>query len=217
MIVHHPSPEQLFDYAAGTLNEAQALIIAAHCSLCAACARQVAAYEALGGATLDEVTPAAVSDASFAEVLARLDDPIIVTPPKVEVDRETRALIPAPLRRYLGGNLRDLPWRSVGRMYEEVRLELPLKRAKASLMRLKPGTLMPQHGHRGQEWTLVLAGGYSDGGESFGRGDFDAKDPSHRHQPRVDDDGECLCLVVLDAPVKLTGTLGLFVNPFLRI
>ena len=33
----------------------------------------------------------------------------------------------------------------------------------------------------------------------------------------VDPDGECLCFVVLEAPVKLIGPLGRLINPFLRI
>ena len=84
-------------------------------------------------------------------------------------------------------------------------------------MRLKPGAAMPPHTHRGNEFTLVLAGGYKDQGNQFLRGDFDFKDPSHKHRPVVDNDGPCLCLVVLDAPVKLTGSFGRLVNPFLRI
>lgn len=64
---------------------------------------------------------------------------------------------------------------------------------------------MPRHTHRGNEMTVVLAGGYSDNGVSYGPGDFSLKDGDDHHQPRVDDDGVCLCLVVLDAPVRLTG------------
>jgi putative transcriptional regulator len=32
----------------------------------------------------------------------------------------------------------------------------------------------------------------------------------------ADEDGECIGLVVLDAPVRLTGAVGRLVNPFLR-
>jgi putative transcriptional regulator len=217
MINHHPTPDALFEYASGTLGEGQALAVATHASLCTACAHEIEAIEAAGGALLEAVPTADVSERALAAVLDRLDEPIALPPRRPAFDAETRRLLPKPLLHYLGANLGDLPWRSVGRMYEEARLPLALKAAKASLMRLKPGTLVPQHGHRGQEWTLVLTGGYHDGGEAFARGDFDAKDPSHRHQPRVDDDGECLCLVILDAPLKLSGPLGLLVNPFLRI
>lgn len=217
MIQHHPSAEMLFEYAAGALSEGKALAIAAHCSLCRSCASDVAAFEAVGGALLEAEHGVDVSESALESVLARLDEPVAASKAQPQFDRATRKMLPEPLLRYLNASLSQLPWRSVGRLYEEVRLPLKLKTAKASLMRLKPGTLMPHHGHRGQEWTVVLAGGYHDGGVGFGRGDFDAKDPSHRHQPRVDDDGECLCLVVLDAPVKLSGALGVIVNPFLRI
>ncbi|MCU0838866.1 MAG: ChrR family anti-sigma-E factor [Rhodospirillales bacterium] len=217
MTHHHPPADVLFDYAAGTLSEGEALAVAAHASLCSRCAREIAMLEAAGGSLVDVAEPMAISHGALDAVLARLDEPIVIAPRQPELDAETRRVVPKPLHAYVGRSLKELPWRTVGRMYEEVRLPLPAKGPKVSLMRLKPGTLVPRHGHRGQEWTVVLAGGYHDGGVSFTRGDFDAKDASHRHQPRVDDDGECLCLVVLDAPLKLTGTIGLFVNPFLRI
>jgi putative transcriptional regulator len=37
------------------------------------------------------------------------------------------------------------------------------------------------------------------------------------HRPVVDSDEECICLAVLDAPLKLTGMIGRLVNPFLRM
>ena len=36
------------------------------------------------------------------------------------------------------------------------------------------------------------------------------------HRPIAHDDGECLCLAVLDAPISLTGTVGRLLNPFIR-
>jgi putative transcriptional regulator len=216
MINHHPQPDLLYDYAAGTLPEGLALAVATHLALCPDCALQVHRMERLGGALLDEVAPEEVSDHLLDAVMARLDEPVPVAP-RASLDRDTLAVVPSPLRRYLGRSLGDLPWRSVGRMFQEFRLPLSSSGMKASLMRLRPGILMPQHTHRGNEYTMVLAGGYQDAGKAFGPGDFDAKDRADKHQPVVDADGECICLVVLDAPVKLTGTVGLLVNPFLRI
>jgi putative transcriptional regulator len=132
-------------------------------------------------------------------------------------DSETAALVPEPLLPYLGRGLAHLAWRGVGRMFEEAPVRTTLKGFKASLMRLKPGAEMPVHTHRGTEYTLVLAGGFKDNGEQFARGDFAYKDSSHEHRPVVDTGGPCLCLVVLDAPVKLTSAMGRLVNPFLRI
>ena len=49
--------------------------------------------------------------------------------------------------------------------------------------------------------TLVLAGGFSDGDGHYQRGDFSFSDGEVDHSPVADDDGECLCLTVTDAPL----------------
>ena len=217
MIRHHPPYDLILEYGTGFSGEGVALAIAVHASLCPECRRQVADIEAVGGALLEEIEPAPLSDGLLDSVMARLDEQPLTEARGPRTDAATRRLVPPPLLRYLDSNLDDLPWRSVGRMFQEFRLPLANKNVKASLMKLRPGSLMPRHTHRGHEITLVLAGGYQDGDEQYARGDFSAKDAEHMHQPIVDDDGECLCLVVLDAPLKLTGPVGRLINPFLRI
>ena len=76
---------------------------------------------------------------------------------------------------------------------------------------------MPVHTHRGREYTLVLAGSYRDNGSHYGPGDVSLKDASDVHRPVVAGDEDCVCLAVLDAPLRLTGMLGRLVNPFLRM
>ena len=218
MINHHPPLELLFDYATGSLPEPVALVIASHASLCGHCRDRVRSVESVGGALLDSIEPVDVTDSALECVLARLDEPEVATSRQPAAsDPETGDVVPEPLLPYLGRGLAHLAWRGVGRMFEEASLPLTIKGFKASLMRLKPGAEMPVHTHRGTEYTLVLAGGYKDGGEQFIRGDFDRKDSSHEHRPVVDTEDSCLCLVVLDAPVKLTSAMGRLVNPFLRI
>lgn len=217
MIRHHPPFDLILDYATGLSGEGAALAIAVHASLCPTCRMQIADIEAVGGALLEEIEPEPVSEALLNAVMGRLDEEAPDEGRSPVVDAATRRLVPSPLLRYLGCSLDDLPWRSVGRMFQEFRLPLANKNIKASLMKLRPGSLMPRHTHRGHEITLVLAGGYRDGDEQYVRGDLSAKDAEDMHQPVVDNDGECLCLVVLDAPLKLTGTVGRLINPFLRI
>lgn len=218
MINHHPPLELLFDYATGSLPEPVALIVASHASLCERCNDQVRSVENIGGVLLDSVEPAEVDEGALAAVMARLDHPeVSAARPRTVAENTVDAVVPEPLLPYLGRGLAHLAWRGIGRMFEEVPLQTTIKGFKASLMRLKPGSEMPVHTHRGTEYTLVLAGGYKDNGEQFVRGDFSFKDSSDEHRPIVDADEPCLCLVVLDAPVKLTSAMGRLVNPFLRI
>lgn len=220
MINHHPADELLFDYAAGALGEGPALAIAGHVAMCEACQEHVAMLEAVGGALLEGIRGEPVSEGLLAATLAMLDAP---EPAQVEASSERLPSgdpIPEPLLPYLGRGLANLAWRKVGGIIaavEEARLPVAAKGIKVALMRLKAGSLMPMHTHRGNEYTLVLAGGFSDSGKEFGPGDFVASDSTHTHQPVVDDDGDCLCLVVLDAPLRLSGAMGRIFNPFLRI
>ncbi len=218
MINHHPPLELLFDYATGSLPEPVALVVASHASLCARCREEVRCVESIGGALLDSVEPMAVDDGALEAVMARLEEPeVAAARPLAAIDPDTAKVAPEPLLPYLGRGLAHLAWRGVGRMFDEVPLKMTVKGFKATLMRLRPGAEMPVHTHRGTEYTLVLAGGFKDNGDQFARGDFAFKDSSDEHRPVVDHDESCLCLVVLDAPVKLTSAMGRLVNPFLRV
>lgn len=216
MIRHHPAEELLCEYAAGCLSEAAALTIATHASLCPACAAVIAAFEAIGGALLEAETPAEVDAAALNALFAAADRAPSDPPPPTAFDAETLAAIPLPLRAYLSASLGRLTWRRIGPWLDEARLVVSSPAVKASLMRVRPGTVLPRHSHRGLEYTLVLAGGFADHGVAYGRGDFALGDASSEHHPVVDDDG-CLCLVVLDAPVRLLGPFGRLLNPFLRL
>ena len=58
MIRHHLTDDLLMGYAAGVLPEAFSLVAATHVSLCDDCRARLAAFEAVGGAVLEEGTAA---------------------------------------------------------------------------------------------------------------------------------------------------------------
>lgn len=221
MISQHPPFDLIVDYAAGSLPEGVAMVVACHIEMCRMCRDRVVELEVVGGALLDTIPPIPISNRELEDVMARIDaledaveDAAAVAVPPVSVGG---AILPAALGRFVGKALERLTWRKRGGLFEEARLPVGAGPFTVSLMRLKAGASVPRHTHRGVEYTLVLAGGFADGDRQFGPGDFSAKDGSVEHSPVVDDDGECLCLVVQDAPVKLTGTFGRLVNPFLRM
>ena len=71
-----------------------------------------------------------------------------------------------------------------------------------------PGRVMPSHTHDGSEVTLVLRGGFSDPTGHYRRGDIAIADRDLDHHPRADDDEDCICFAVIDAPLRLTGPLA---------
>ena len=223
MPAHHLSEEILMAYAAGSLPEALSLVVASHITLCPECRAEVERYEALGGSLIDDIDPASVSESALSDIFARLDhdessggDGVpwggSLTPERREIADPS---IPRPLRDYLDRDLDSLAWRTVIRGVEEAEINLEAGDCRTRLMRIQPGVAMPRHTHSGEEVTLVLEGGYSDAAGHFGRGDVQTADPSVDHQPVADPGEVCLCLVVSDAPLKLTGPIGRWLNPFI--
>ncbi len=231
---HHPSDDYLIAYAAGSLEEPLSLVVATHLALCPRCRKEVERLEALGGVLLEDEAAAetATDERALDSVLSRLDAPApiapgpiapgpiatgpIATAPKPRQAAPGDLRVPAPLRDYLGGGLEQLDWKA-HKGFDEAELLSDAPGFRTRLMRIKSGTAMPAHTHRGNELTLVLTGGFSDEHGHFLRGDLAEADASVKHQPIADPGEDCICLAVTDAPLRLTGPVGRLLNPFLRI
>lgn len=216
MIRHPAPPELLLDYASGALAEGPALLVAAHLAYSEEARADVAALEATAGEMLESMPPEALDDEALARTLARIEAPSEPPPAAPSGDAAARIVgtaIPAPLRRYLP---EDARWRSALGGIEEIELPLGDKSYRATLMRIGAGRGLPVHRHAGSEYTLVLAGGFADGHERFDRGDVCVADPTVEHRPVADADQPCICLLVTEAPVVLTGLFGRLLNPFLK-
>lgn len=217
----HPGEELRIEYAAGSLSEPMALLVATHVSLCASCRAEMAGLETLGGILLDTVAPIAMNDDSFDAVLARLDDPEPDDPlPGAQARGETGLAasasgLPKPLSDYVDRPVADLKWKSYGSL-SEVALLPDFPGYKTRLLRIRQGAAMPRHTHGGTELTLVLAGGFSDDSGHYARGDVATADPSVDHRPIADPGEDCYCLAVTDAPLRLTGPVGRLFNFMVR-
>lgn len=221
--IHHPSLELLLDYAAGSTGEAAGLALATHLALCPECREVVAQLESVGGALLEAIEPAALPPDSLDNLLARLGEPVQVPDRRSPADAATLGpvpgAVPQPLRGYIGQDLESIRWKRVMRGVEQAEVAVDRGRTgniRARLLRIAPGVRVPRHTHAGTEMTLVLAGGFSDGDRQYRRGDFSFCDGTTDHSPVADDDGECLCLTVTDAPLRLTGPLMRLLNPLIR-
>lgn len=210
--------ELMIDYASGALPEPVALAMATHISLSPAARDAYAQLNALGGMMLEALDDdGALSDDALDDVLQRLDAPEPVAPSVPDLDDRTRAIVPGPLQRYLPASLDSLPWKQVIRGVKEYRFETTVDGYKTALIRVAPGRPMPRHSHRGPEYTVILDGAYDDDdGMRLERGDICEAQPADNHQPVADPETGCICLIVLDAPLKLSGFLGTVINPFLK-
>lgn len=216
MITHHPPHEMIVEYANGSLPEAESLLVASHASMCAACREEISALEDIGGGLLESGEEAPVAEDALAHVLARIDrpEPEPAAAP-IEFDIETRRTVPPPLRPLLAGSLAALHWRRLGRGLRQA--DLPdYGGGRVSLLEIRASQKVAAHTHTGNEYTLVLRGGYRDGDAHYVAGDIAVADPSIDHAPVADDDGSCLCVTIRDGRTRLTGPVGRLFNPFVR-
>lgn len=205
--------ELLMAHAAGRLPEPVSLIVATHLALSPPARARYRRYESVGGALLDELEPVPLEDGAWERLLGRLgapEDEATAAPVKPEV-----AGLPRPLRDYLPGSLDELRWRSYGSA-AGIELDVKAPGYRTTLLRVHAGRRVPQHTHEGSELTLVLEGAFRDATGRYARGDLALADSSVDHRPVADPGEDCMCLTVTDAPLRLTGLFGRFLNPFVR-
>ena len=85
------------------------------------------------------------------------------------------------------------------------------------LLRIAAGSAVPQHGHGGEELTLILRGSYSDRFGRFAVGDIAELHRNVVHRPVVDKNDNCVCLVATEAPARFTSLIMRMIQPFVRI
>jgi putative transcriptional regulator len=217
---HHPAEELLASYAAGDMAEAPSLVIATHLALCPACRHHVADYEALGGELLTGLKSETLAEGSLSQTLARLEPSAdrrageapatqrsSPRPVPAPAGAGEQGMLPQPLRDYLSQAWADKAiWRKA--LPGLRTLKLKAAGAKVWMMELQPGKPIPHHGHTGQELVLVLSGGYHDGPTGYGPGDVHASGPETIHEPVADQDGPCLCLVMVEGSIRPRSLVG---------
>jgi putative transcriptional regulator len=209
---HHLSDDLLLDYAAGTLAEGWSLAVATHLALCAECRDKLAVAEAAGGQLLETLAQQPVDAGSWAAVRNRLGTPDAAGPSQPET-----AILPKPLRDYVGGDIDAIRWRRLGKGAAQLRLKTGDRQTQVRLLRIPAGKPVPEHSHRGRELTVVLTGAFHDGEALFARGDVEDADDSIQHIPTATPEADCICLAVTEAPLRFTSWIVRAMQPILGI
>ena len=238
----HPDIHWLTDYAAGNLPLSQALCISVHLSFCSQCQAEIEQLNSLGGLMLNKALSAeSASTESFNTVAADVQNAANQQKQDSDVSAATRLKVldlinsdlselsvpeaapandselPNCLDKLLPHGLDDLRWKKLSTSLSVARLEAGDTQREVALHRIKAGGGVANHDHHGREVTVVLTGSFSDQEGLYLPGDFLVKESGESHRPMASEDSECVCLSVLEAPVKFTGPLTRMINPFLRI
>jgi putative transcriptional regulator len=209
----------MLEYAAGTLDQAQDLIVAAHLALSPLARNVVRSCEAMGGFLLEhECQPVAMKPQSLQSLMQKLDEPC-------HDDDACRAAcktafaeeieLPGMLADVLQAQKKPPRWKPLYPGMKSVDLKMACRNSAARFLKIDPATKTPHHSHRGMEITLVLNGAFEDETGLYKRGDLIVTDETCEHTPVACPKNGCVCMIVTSAPIKLMGLAGLL-NPFLR-
>ena len=195
-IVHHPDVTTIMTCSAGSQPEALCAVVTSHLSMCPECMRELSLLEEIGVSLFE----CSVADATVAESkppsIADGIDQIREMPPY-----PTKGDVPWPLIPVLGGHhLDSIEWTEIRSGISTYPIELsPDATGDLRLLRLEPGARLPEHGHLGEELTLVLRGSCSDEGGAYVVGDMADLDDETRHSVVAGDQG---CILLIASEMK---------------
>jgi putative transcriptional regulator len=213
----HPDQFMLGDYAAGSLHGAFALPLAVHLEYCEQCRTEAHQLEEVGARLFEDLDPVPVSDDAFDQVLRRIEGPGAAVPGAGHGAVPAAAHgLPRVLQGLVPAGLDALEWKRIGSLRSS-RLRFGDPTREVALQHISAGGKVLEHGHRGAEITVVINGSFSDHDGCYRAGDFLVRGPEDVHRPVAAQDGDCLCLAVLEAPIRLEGWMGRLANPFLKI
>ena len=211
---HKIQDEWLLSYAAGALDPGRALMVGSHLAYHDDLQDAVANAEAIGGSLLDSIATADVREGMLDDLMRRLDDSVV---PEIKPVSANGGNYPQPLIEFLNCDLESLNWRFMGPGMRNARLWNGPNDERLWLLRARGGVAVPEHGHNGDEWTLILKGSYRTEQGQFGIGDMEVAGEDIIHQPLIDDGGECVCLVMTQGPIRLKSPMARMVQPFIGL
>ncbi len=210
------SEEAITEYAAGTLSPAKHMIIACQSELSADVAANVCEQEAIAASLLDDIEPVSMSDKFMQSVLQSLPDHKTPAQDLAPVS----GLAPKTLRNALGHGLRDMKWKTMVpgvSVYDVLGNRRYETGDRLYLLRVKGGMQMPEHSHRGEEWSLILTGQYSVGDKTYSRGDLHIEDERETHAPYINEGEDCICLIMTQGPLVMKNFLPKVVQKIVGI
>lgn len=205
---HHPSSETLIEYSAGTLSAALSVCVSVHLEYCETCRKQKEKLDSLAGILLEDIAPSDVSNDLLGNIFDEIDreettraGQINIEPHDIPEHSLSKHKLPSTINKLLKYEPENLRWRHHGRNVSSAKIT-QYDDLDMSLILINKGAKIPVHSHKGKEYTLVLDGSFSDEEGIYTQGDFIVCDENHSHSPVATTDSDCLCLVVMDAPLK---------------
>lgn len=212
---YHPDHAMLVEFAAGTLDTAASICVSAHLHFCGECRAELLSLNEVGAQLMAEATPEPVDDSVLDSVMAAIDG---LKPSKAsKIEQPISPSFPFSVSKLISDSAATLTWKRLTASVDIARFKTGQRAYEVALHKISAGGKTPKHDHNGLEFTVVLKGSFSDERAVYREGDFLLRQPGDVHQPMGAQNGECICLSALAAPIKLSNPLGFLMKPWLRI
>lgn len=205
------SEELYAAYTSGRLDPGFVLLLETQAALRPRLQDELDRTDVIGGALLEMENSAPMGFGALDRAMTALDDetaPVRKAASAATANLKELIRLPSPLQDFALDAAGNKGWQWAGKGLKILNLDVG-GATEVELLRIEPGCGAPRHSHRGNEFTLVVSGGFSDERGSYGPGDVSIAGPEDTHQPIADDDGVCFALAVRDGSLKFTGVLGL--------
>ncbi|WP_108879868.1 ChrR family anti-sigma-E factor [Anderseniella sp. Alg231-50] len=216
--VFHLDDATVVAYAGGSLSNCLSVVAASHVAMCDHCRAKVRTAEAVGAALLETSEKEQMSSDALSSVFERIDGSDWVQPKsRRDVSDDPDPSLPLPVSRLLDHKLDDVRWKTAGPGVGIHVIEKNPDGSSLYLLKVRPGHKLPDHGHAGQEMTLILRGAYRDQIGRFAPGDVADLDEDIEHQPVIEDGEDCICLIATEAPARFKGLVPRLLQPIVGI
>lgn len=186
----------LMEYASGCLDEAHALLIAAHISLSPSAQHVVARYETIGGVMLEKsCAPAAMTEDALQKVMAKLGTQVLP-------ERQAAPPQPSAAPRCLHTYICRERWMLCAPGRQTLELRTHCNRSEAKLFRLEPGAILIPPATEQAGVILILEGAGSDGLNDYTRGDMIVIEPETVHPFQADAQAGAEIMLVQTRPQR---------------
>jgi putative transcriptional regulator len=210
---HHPDENMLIEFSAGTLDTAASICVSAHLHFCSSCRAKLLRLDQVGSQLMSQAEPVEVTDDALALVMEKIDSGDNAAPKAADFDGD----MPFSVNKLIDTSLVNKNWKRLSSSVDVARFKTGQENFEVALHKICAGGKTPKHDHEGLEYTVVLKGSFSDEKAVYREGDFLLRQPGDVHQPMGAQNGECICLSALSAPIKPTSPLGFLMKPWLRI
>lgn len=217
-IAFHLDDATVVAYASGSLSNCLSVVAAAHVAMCDHCRANVRKAESLGATLLEISDPEQMSADAMSAVFERIDCSDWVQPQsRKQAIIEFGSSSTLPVLRVLDCELDELRWKIAGPGVAIHMIEKNTDGSSLYLLKVRPGHKLPDHGHHGQEMTLILRGAYRDQIGRFAPGDVADLDEGIEHQPVIEEGEDCICLIATEAPARFKGIVPRLLQPIVGI